>query len=168
MPNGMSVKNRRDDKLDKRVNVARAITKRRAKVDQLTERIDVEVERKRILKFTNVNGTLEIEELETEHNLRDISWRESRPSQFYESRILSASHEVPTEQSGLNSSGARTTRYVEHGVPFLRETVDDIPSHRRLPEVRVRESLLKGMSVTRVTSRVDIDLLIELGRLNEF
>jgi hypothetical protein len=148
--------------------MARSITERRAKINQLTERIDIKIERERIFEFPNVDRSLEINELKPEHNLGYVRRTEASSSKFNESLIFGTADEVATKKSGLDTCGSCSTRNVENRVPLLREPVDNIPSHWRLPEVCVRKSLLKGMSVTRVTSRVDIDLLIELGRLNEF
>jgi hypothetical protein len=168
MSNGVAMQNGGNDELDESVDVTRTVTQRGAEIHQLTERIHVKIEWEGICELTNVHGTLEIDKLKPEHNLRNISGRESGASELYERLVLCAPNEVTTEKSRLNPCSSRTTRHVEHRISLLGKPVDHISSHRRLPKVGVRKSLLKGVSVARVTSRVDIDLLIELGRLNEF
>jgi hypothetical protein len=135
--NSVTVNDRSYDQLNKSIDMARAVTKCGSKVHQFTERIHIEVERERLLEFTNIYRALEVDKLKPENDLGDISRRETRLCQFNERRVLRASNKVATKKSCLYSGCARPTRNVKNEVTFRGESLDHVAGHRRLPEVSV-------------------------------
>jgi hypothetical protein len=131
----MTMKDRRDDELNKRIDVILCATNRGTKIDQFTKRIHIVVEREWILELTNVHRPLHVNELKAQHHLRDVRRGETRSSQLHERGILRTPLKVPSKQHALDAGGSRSTRHVKHEVSLGREFIYHVANDWSLPQV---------------------------------